>query len=263
MFDERVLDDHFFPGLVFEFHDTTARRLGGRPDLPYLRALEPRNPMERSPPDPESPNDERCGPGGLTQADIAGEAIVLCALTVAETDHDFRFHSWTGADRNIAEEAADAIRSMQSGLPTRILLMHEDLLQPRGQAAVTAALNAYTGGAFMSDRVERRGNAFQWAVLTQTSRTFVHPVSGLVGFEGPEEAPVSILHAGDLQRRLATPWQAGYSRNSDAFADLRGSGDFDCVSFVNTWETSPVIVDANPRTAEETEDRGNNEADPK
>ncbi len=247
--DERVLDDHFFPGLVFEFHDTGARRMAGRRDLPFLRALEARPPQQPAPLDTAPPGDEPCGPGGLTQADIADEAIVLCAVTVAGTEHDFRFHSWVGPDRNIALEAADAIRSMQSGLPTRILLMHEDLLRPRGQAAVTAALNAYTGGAFIADRVERRGTAFQWAVLTETSRTFVHRVSGLLGFEGPEEALQSILEVGDLQCRLATPWQAGYSGNADAFADLRGGGDFDCVSLVNTWETSPVVLDATSSAA--------------
>lgn len=249
LIDERILESHFFPGLVFEFQDTDGRRALGRRDLPFLHDIYQLNaPAGDTAKEGASAEDlledDTKGPGRLTHADITGNGVLLCALCVASSEHDFRFYGWTGNDRNIAMEAADAIRNMQSGLPTRILLLHEDLFRPHGQADVTAALNAYTSGAFMSDRVERRDERFLWAVLTAKTRTFLLESSSLLGFEGPVEAPVSIIAVGELQRRLSTPWQAGYSRNSDAFTALRGDGDFDCVSFINTWETSPLSLDA-------------------
>lgn len=248
--DERILESHFFPGLIFEFQGSDRRRAAGRRDLPYLRGVTSDGSVNTGGlgdvgglddvGDIQEPDD----PGGLTPADITGNGVLLCALNVEGTEHDFRFYGWTGNDRNIALEAADAIRYMRRNLPTRILLIEEALFRPRGQADVTAALNAYTSGAFVADQVERRNGQFLWAVLTAKTNTFLTDGSGLLGFAGPGDAPYSILEAGDLQRTLPTPWQAGYNCSPAALANQHSSEAFDCVSFINTWETSPVSLDA-------------------
>lgn len=218
--DDWILENHFFPGLRFEFQDTEARRVAGRRDLPYLAAVEDTGAGQGS------------GGSALTAQDATGHDILLCALSVTDTDHDFRFYGWVGAERNVTLEAANAIRYMQRGRPTRILLIREDLFLPHGQSQITAALNAYTSGAFLADRVERSGDRFCWAVLTACSRTFIDTTNGLLGFEGPPHAATSIIPAGDLQRRLAMPWHAGFG----------GHHDFDSIAFINSWETRPVSL---------------------